>query len=152
MDGPKKAPVTAKTTSKKDEFEGEPLGFIHNPDGKPQVLHDDPYLEEFRNDLHLRQNEFKKWLDIFQAAEGGIENVARSYKKFGLKLQKNNDLTFMEWAPGAKYMCIFGEFNNWKRGEYVCTKNDFGSFECLLKANPDGSPKIPHRTKYKIQI
>jgi 1,4-alpha-glucan branching enzyme len=58
----------------------------------------------------------------------------------------------MEWAPGAKYMCIFGEFNNWKRGEYVCTKNDFGSFECLLKANPDGSPKIPHLTKYKIQI
>lgn len=49
-------------------------------------------------------------------------------------------------------MCIFGEFNDWKRGEIVCKKNDFGCFETLIKANPDGTPRIPHMTKYKIQI
>ena len=32
----------------------------------------------------------------------------------------------MEWAPGAKSMSIFGEFNEWNREEYVCEKNDFG--------------------------
>ena len=62
----------------------EPLGYIFNPDGKPQVMQDDKYLEPFLNDLLLRQNEFKKWLDIFQGAEGGLEKIARSYKKYGL--------------------------------------------------------------------
>lgn len=38
----------------------EPLGLIVNPDGKPQVAHDDPYLGPFIDDLYLRQNEYKK--------------------------------------------------------------------------------------------
>jgi hypothetical protein len=38
----------------------EPLGYIHNTNGKPQVVHDDPYLTPFTNDLFLRQNEYKK--------------------------------------------------------------------------------------------
>ncbi len=72
---------------------------------------EDKYLEQFTNDLLLRQNEFKKWLDIFAGAEGGLENIARSYKKFGLNVQPNGDITLMEWAPNAKSMSIFGDFN-----------------------------------------
>jgi len=48
------------------------------------VAHDDPYLEPFVDDLFLRQNEYRKWLDIFQGAEGGIDKIARSYHKYGL--------------------------------------------------------------------
>jgi len=91
--------------------EEEPLGFIKNINGVPKVVIDDPYLEPFKNDLLLRQDEFKKWLDIFNHAEGGLEKVARSYKKYGLNIQPNNDIQLMEWAPNAKAMYIFGEFN-----------------------------------------
>ena len=38
----------------------EPLGAFNNPHGKPQVVHDDPYLEPFVDDLYLRQKEYKK--------------------------------------------------------------------------------------------
>jgi hypothetical protein len=38
----------------------EPLGVFNNPDGKPQVVHDDPYLEPFMDDFYLRQKEYKK--------------------------------------------------------------------------------------------
>ena len=61
---------------------------------------------------------FGRWLDIFQGAEGGLENIARSYKKFGLHLQPNNDINFMEWCPGARSLSIFGDFNGWNRGEF----------------------------------
>jgi 1,4-alpha-glucan branching enzyme len=47
-----------------------------------------------------------------------LEKLARSYKKFGLNLQPNNDITFMEWAPEAVSMSIFGEFNGWNRDEF----------------------------------
>jgi hypothetical protein len=47
--------------------------------GIPKVVIDDKYLEPFQQDLLLRQNEFKKWLGIFDGAEGGLIKVARSY-------------------------------------------------------------------------
>ena len=78
--------------------------------------------------------------------------LARSYKKFGLHVQPNNDITFMEWCPGAKGMRIFGDFNAWNRGEFFCEKNDFGCFCITLKALEDGTPRIKHKMKYKIHI
>lgn len=38
----------------------EPLGEFNNPYGKPQVAHDDQYLDPFVDDLYMRQNEYKK--------------------------------------------------------------------------------------------
>lgn len=49
-------------------------------------------------------------------------------------------------------MKFFGDFNHWNRNEYVCEKDGFGCFNLTIKANDDGTPKIPHNSKYKIQI
>lgn len=76
----------------------------------------------------------------------------KGYKSYGLCLQDNGDILFREWAPHAKSMSIFGDFNQWNRGEFRCEKNEFGCFSCTIKANPDGTPRIGHNTKYKIQI
>ena len=58
--------VPAKPAAKKaKEVALEPLGEFNNPYGKPQVAHDDPYLEPFVNDLFLRQNEYKKYVFYF---------------------------------------------------------------------------------------
>ena len=38
----------------------EPLGYTHYVDGKPQVITDDKYLEQFYNDIILRHNEYRK--------------------------------------------------------------------------------------------
>ena len=51
----------------------------------------------------------------------------------------------MEWAPGAKAMSIFGDFNGWNREEFWAQKNEFGCFTLTLKALGDGSPRIKHR-------
>jgi len=78
--------------------------------------------------------------------------VSRSYKKYGLNLQPNNDITFMEWAPAALSMSIFGDFNGWKREEYWCHKNEYGCWCITLKAMEDGTPRIKHGQKYKIWV
>jgi 1,4-alpha-glucan branching enzyme len=55
-----------------------------------------------------------KRLGEFQA-EDGIDQVSQSYKKYGLHKQ-GNKYVYQEWAPEARSISIFGEFNNWNRG------------------------------------
>ena len=85
----------------------------------------------------------KRWLSIFDG-EGGLVGLAKSYERFGLKAQANGDITLVEWAPCAKAMSIFGEFNNWNRREFWAQKNEFGCFVMTIKANDDGTPRIKH--------
>ena len=79
-----------------------------------------------------------------------MEKIARSYKKFGLNVLPNNDISFMEWAPAALSMSIFGDFNGWNREEYKAKRNEFGCFCLVLKACEDGTPLIKHKMRYKL--
>ena len=79
---------------------------------------------------------------MFSDNEGGLINIARSYTKYGLNQQSNGDIEYMEWAPNALSLSIFGEFNNWNREEFQCKKSPFGQFTITIKANPDGTPRI----------
>lgn len=72
--------------------------------------------------------------------------------KYGLHTQPNGDVHYMEWAPGAKSLSLFGDFNHWNREEFRAVKNEFGCHCITIKANADGSPRIKHLQKYKIQI
>ena len=78
--------------------------------------------------------------------------MARSYTRYGLHRKENNEIVLLEWAPGAKGISLFGDFNNWDRNEFWASKNEFGCFELTLKPLPDGSPRIKHNTKYKLLI
>jgi 1,4-alpha-glucan branching enzyme len=48
----------------------------------------------------------------------------------------------MEWAPEARSMSIFGEFNGWNRDEFRAQRNEYGCFCITLRAKEDGSPRI----------
>jgi 1,4-alpha-glucan branching enzyme len=69
-----------------------------------------------------------------------------------LNVQPNGDVTYKEWAPEAKAITLFGDFNGWNREEFRCSKNEFGAFTITIKAKPDGTPRIAHNSKYKINI
>ena len=58
----------------------------------------------------------------------------------------------MEWAPEAKGISIFGDFNGWNRDEFWLTKNEFGCFFIRLPALPDGTQRIKHNTKYRLHV
>ena len=45
---------TTKQVVPAKKVELDPLGEFNNPYGKPQVAHDDPYLDPFVDDLYLR--------------------------------------------------------------------------------------------------
>ena len=44
--------------------------------------------------------------------EGGLLEVARSFKKFGLHVKENGDLVYHEWAPSAQALSLVSESNS----------------------------------------
>lgn len=50
-------------------------------------------------------------LKLFEKAEGGIENVSLGYKYFGVHVQPDNGIEWLEWAPGARGVYLRGEFS-----------------------------------------
>ena len=47
--------------------------------------------------------------------EGGLDEVSKSFMKYGIH-KKGDVFIYREWAPCAKSISIFGDFNGWKRG------------------------------------
>lgn len=78
--------------------------------------------------------------------------MSRTYNKFGLHKNKKNEIVLQEWAPSAKGISIFGDFNEWNRDEFWCTRDEFGCFGITLPPLEDGTPRIKHRMRYKLLI
>ncbi|GFH13938.1 Aamy domain-containing protein, partial [Haematococcus lacustris] len=78
----------------------------------------------------------------------GVLNYLAGYKHMGINRGECRGMTglwYREWAPGAKALCLIGEFNNWKpEDNHWARKNDFGTWELFLPDKPDGTPAIPH--------
>lgn len=58
-----------------------------------------------------RTEVFKQMLELFKKVEGGIENVSLGYKYFGVHVQPDNGIEWLEWAPGARGVYLRGEFS-----------------------------------------
>lgn len=55
---------------------------------------------------------------------------------------KSNILNFLQ----------FGEFNNWDVEEYPAVRNEYGVWDLTLPADADGTPKLKHGERVKIQV
>lgn len=47
-----------------------------------------------------------RWKEQFAAEAGSFLDFTRSYKKYGLNVNKNGDLEYREWAPAAREVSI----------------------------------------------
>jgi 1,4-alpha-glucan branching enzyme len=82
-------------------------------------------------------------------------------------VDKQNNITYREWAPNATEAFLIGEFSilpfpadslerlgltvadDWSRESYPMKKDPFGVFEVLVPAK-DGQPAIAHNSKIKV--
>jgi len=100
---------------------------VASPAEKPKIhlaIMDDHWLDPVQDDIIARYERFQskyKELDGYYA--GGLVDFAGQYKYLGLNYSEDEQGWWMrEWAPAAKEMYIFGDFNNWNRYHQTCSK------------------------------
>ena len=120
-----------------------------------EVIKWDPSLEQCKGSLQYRYGKYKELKSRICEVEGSLEQFALGYKKFGVRVSDDPSrpgIIAHEWAPGAKYLALFGDFNGWNRGQYQYQRDDFGVWSLYIPAKADGSEVIPHNSRYKLAI
>ena len=140
---PKEVSTEEKEVPKKPE-EVKPISEF-------ELINQDPSLKNYEWNIKHRVEHFKRQLETIEKNEKSLIDFANSYKHMGLILQENNDIIYKEYAPGARGIAIFGEFNNWNRDQYWLTRDQFGFWSITLP-NVDGEPMIKHNTKVKVSV
>ncbi|XP_057534587.1 1,4-alpha-glucan-branching enzyme 2-2, chloroplastic/amyloplastic-like [Amaranthus tricolor] len=122
------------------------------PPGDGQRIYEiDPLLRSHRDHLDYRYSMYRRLREAINQCEGGLENFSRGYEKMGFT-RSAAGITYREWAPGATWASLVGDFNNWNPNADVMTRNEFGVWEIFLPNNADGSPAIPHGSRVKIHM
>ena len=115
------------------------------------LINQDPYLKNFEWCIKRRNEHFKNLLHQIESNEKSLENFADSYKNMGLHVLPNGDIKYREYAPGARGIALFGEFNNWNRDQYWAKRDQYGFWELIIP-NQDGKPRIKHQSKVKCNV
>lgn len=138
-----------KTSSELEPTVARPLKEANSiPESVKQAIDGDPWLTPFANELAKRRELADNWLSTFETNEGGIIQLADSYKSYGFQVSpKDGTIRYKEWAPNAVKANLVGDFNNWDLHSHEMTKDDYGNFSIVLKPK-----EIPHDSKVKILL
>jgi len=112
----------------------------------------DGYLKDHENEIRRRYGNYEDFLAEMDKTEGGIEKFSQGYKTFGPQVKPDNTIEWLEWAPAAHSLHLYGEFNDWKRNSHPFEKLEFGRWKLVLKPGADGQPAIKHLQKVKILV
>jgi len=152
----------ASPSTKKPTFKTEYMPWHMMPDKEWRTrdgcgaVQWDPGLEAHKGSMSYRYGRYKELKQRIIDAEGSLEQFAENgYKKYGVRRSldpKKPGIVACEWAPGATYLALHGDFNGWNRGQYKYERDDYGCWHLFIPDNADGTPVIPHNTRYKIAI
>ncbi|WOL11903.1 1,4-alpha-glucan-branching enzyme 2-2, chloroplastic/amyloplastic-like [Canna indica] len=150
LNGVAKATISCQNKEKLEKLEVKPK-FVPPPGTGQRIYEIDPMLKDHKTHLDYRYSHYKKMRWMIDQHEGCLDAFSRGYEKFGFQ-RSVNGITYREWAPGAKWATLIGDFNNWNPNADVMTRNEYGVWEVFLPNNVDGSPPIPHGSRVKIRM
>lgn len=122
------------------------------PDGTA-IIADDPYLAPHAKALRRR---YQNYLDTRRliAPEDSLEAITTGHHHFGLNRGERDGVPgvwYREWAPGADYLALIGDFNGWDRGADPLHRGEFGTWERFF---PDEhyADRLVHDGRVKVHV
>ena len=114
----------------------------------------DPWLAPYADALRDRAAHYA-WRKADVDAQGGLLGaVSQSHHVFGLhrgELYGQPGVWYREWAPGADYLALFGDFNGWDRGANPLTREAEGVWSLFLGDREYGH-RLTHASRLKVHI
>mmetsp|Transcript_56574 Transcript_56574/g.64594 ORF Transcript_56574/g.64594 Transcript_56574/m.64594 type:complete len:927 (-) Transcript_56574:103-2883(-) len=129
----------------------EPGEFVPHKSFKMKVIDGESTLMPYNGAIQHRYNSYLERKNKLAKAEGSLYNFANGFKRFGL-LKVEGGISYCEWAPGAKRLSLFGDFNHWNRDHTICTRDEFGVWSAFLPDKADGTPAIAHNSHLKVCV
>ncbi len=116
------------------------------------IVERDAWLEPVEGELIHRHELYINQIFQIERAAGSIVDYANGYRFYGW--QRDEILSgwwFREWLPAAKEVYLFGDFNDWRRGELELHRGEGGVWSIFL---PDAmyKSKLTHGSTYKMAV
>ena len=133
------------------------------PEPKHLAILDDHWLDPVQDDVMARYERFHRRLKELEsyypltaqekkAKLSPLEKLARQDQYLGLNYSKEEKGWWLrEWAPAAKEMYVFGDFNGWTRYQYPLSHRDDGIWEIFLDDKTFGKTFV-HGSLYKLIV
>jgi 1,4-alpha-glucan branching enzyme len=124
------------------------------PDDGAGLIALDSWLIPYADALRDRYAHYR-WLRSRIDQNGGIQGqISQGYRYFGLNRGERDGVQgvwYREWAPGAHYLALIGDFNGWDRGANPLVRDHFGVWSLFL---PDAGyrDRLTHGSYVKVHV
>ncbi|KAK8495853.1 hypothetical protein V6N13_103341 [Hibiscus sabdariffa] len=115
-----------------------------------RILDVDTALLPFKDHFQYRIKKYVDQKTLFEKHEGGLEEFAKGYLKFGFN-KEDDGIVYREWAPAAREAQIVGDFNGWDGSNHQMEKNQFGVWSIKIP-DSEGKSAIPHNSRVKFRF
>lgn len=117
-----------------------------------KIIEKDSWLNPVADAAQQRYDRYQSRLKSIEKQYGSLGMFASAYLFFGFQYDRmRRGWWYREWAPGAHYMSIFGDFNDWNRYSHPLENDGHGVWTIFL---PDSEykTKLTHGGLLKVLV
>ncbi len=114
----------------------------------PGLVLADGWLAPYEREITARMRLYDGQLERICRRYGSLMECARGYERLGFnRVAGTGKWVYREWAPGARALCLIGDFNGWNRESHPMQRRADGVWEITLPADT-----LAHGQHVKVHI
>jgi len=119
-----------------------------------RLTEQDPWLEPYLDGLRRRAERYAQLRQQI-APDGNLMGaITQGHHHFGLNRGEHEGMPgvwYREWAPGAEYLALVGDFNQWDAGADPLTRDQWGIWQRFF---PDAiyADRLTHGSRVKAHV
>ncbi|RAI87984.1 1,4-alpha-glucan branching enzyme [Algoriphagus yeomjeoni] len=119
---------------------------------KIALVREEPWLTQYEPQIQRRFDRYKDAIREINDFSGNILEYASVHKFYGIHFEAwRKGWVYREWAPAAKQLYFFGDFNDWDRSSHPMKKSGRGDWEIFLPYE-QYKDLFTHKSKVKVHI
>ena len=116
----------------------------------------DPWLKPYADKLRGRfayYERIRRRIDG-EDPDGIMGKISLGHRYFGFnrgEMDGQGGVWYREWAPGADYLALIGDFNDWNRDAHPLVRDEHGVWRIFLPDSRYGD-RLTHESRVKVYI